>query len=183
MKLCFRQDIQQHIFCDSLRSWRITHDVYFIDTAELPQYNYLGSVEGHVSALAAAEYLLEGTDIEILDYTIEAENAEALLVSESGLNMTIRVNTDGNAWVQIPRFNYPNYSVNDENGNILNTATGDNNKMRILIPQSYTGTIIVSYAEPWYWRMSEIVSLIGLGMLLLLLHRKGKVAVNKSDSV
>lgn len=144
---------------------------HFTDTAELPQYTYF---EG-VSALGATEYLLMDTDINSLDYVINAHNAKATILNEKGLNMILSVKADAESWLEIPRFNYPNYNVTDENNISYKVETGTNNKIKISIPASYDGRIFITYKEPWYWRLSEVISLVGMLTLIVLSLFKKKI--------
>lgn len=142
--------------------------VVYLDAAELPEYTYNGTVR----PLAAPEYLLLNTDIENLDYTVKGENAKGYIVSERGLDMTVYVDADQNSYLEIPRFYYPNYQAQNKDGENYSLETGDNNKIRILFPDKVSGEVSVRYREPWYWRVSEMVSLLGVFVLLVLSYRK-----------
>ena len=37
---------------------------------------------------------------------------------------------------------------------------GNNNRIRIQIPAGFHDSVKVAFAEPWYWRAAEIVSLV-----------------------
>jgi hypothetical protein len=132
----------------------------YIDSAELPQYTYSTSIP--YSALGATEYLLTNTNIEEIDTSLNTKNAKAVVIEENGINMILDVQSNSNSSIEITRFYYPNYVITTENGTICNTALGDNNKIKILLSNPYKGCLYVRYIEPWYWRLSEIISLLSL---------------------
>lgn len=136
--------------------------VHYLDTAELPEYTY----SGNNRPLAAPEYLLPNTNIESLDYTIKGQNAEGKIISEKGIDMLIYVDAEEGSYIEIPRFFYSNYQVENEEGEKYAIEKGDNNKIRILFSDKIEGNIYVKYVEPWYWRMSEGLSLIGIALVL-----------------
>lgn len=144
--------------------------VSYLDSAELTEYTY----NGDIRALAAPEYLLLNTDIERLDYVVKGEYAKGYIVSEKGLDMIINVDADQNSYIEIPRFYYPNYQALNENGESYSLETGDNNKIRILFPNKTNGEVYIRYVEPWYWRVSEIISFMGICVLLIWNYKKGR---------
>ncbi len=141
---------------------------YYIDTAEIPTYT-----GGKVSAVNGVEYLLRGTDIERLDYNVIAENGTARIASENGVDMVLEVEMQGQGSVLIPRFAYPYYDVIDDNGNVLSTDNGDNNKMLIYVPENYKGNITVDFCIPRKWRIYELVSLFSLiGYIFMIVFQR-----------
>lgn len=132
-----------------------------IDTAELAQYT-----GGSISATNGEEYLLQNTDISNLDYEITSENGTTTVVNEDGLDMLLAIQSADETWIEIPRFDYPNYVATDEEGNKLKITTGTNNKIKIWVPEAYSGEVKVIYEVPWYWRFSEIISFIAAMVVL-----------------
>lgn len=130
---------------------------YYIDTAEIPSYT-----GGKVSPVNGVEYLLSGTDIEILDYEIVTENGTAEIASENGVDMVLDVDMQGTGTILIPRFAYLYYDIIDDNGNVYGYESGDNNKMLIHVPGQYKGDIKVDFCIPRKWRLCELVSLVSV---------------------
>lgn len=139
--------------------------VSYVDTLELP--SYIGvDVNGK-------EYLLTGTDIEALDYDVTISSGRASLLSEAGLDMTIEVETNDGAVIEVPRFAYPYFVAVTDRGDKLDIATGSNNKIAIQLPLAYKGNISIRYQEPALWRLAEAVSLISL-VGIILCRRRGE---------
>ncbi len=126
---------------------------HIYDTAEL---------KNHISAISQDEYGIYGTDYDSLDMAIGVNEGAAFLVSQSGLDMVINVEAPTATGIEIPRTAYPNYRALTSDGTRLNIVTGYNNRVRIELPQAYSGTITVSYIVPLYWRLAEIISLLAI---------------------
>ena len=131
--------------------------VNYVDTAEL-YYNF--------DVINGGEYLLKDTDSTDLRHDCITENATSVIIGEKGTDMTLAVTTRGDATIEIPRFNYPNYVAMDESGRCLNIVTGTNNRIKILVPQAYSGNIQVRYLVPWYFRVAEVISLVAFVALI-----------------
>ena len=123
---------------------------------------------------AGGEYNLIGSHRPDPSHFLSTENAAAEILSEHGLSMTIRVNANANAFVEIPRFNYPYYRVKDEQEMNFPIKNGDNNKIRISFSQPYNGTLHISFSPPWYWKLSEMITFLffALSGILFFLRRK-----------
>ena len=121
-----------------------------------------------------SEYVLCNTPLNYLDYALDTKNAEASIISESGVDMVLEVEAEGNSAIEIPRFAYPYYKASDEEENEYKIISGEMNKIRILISDPYSGKVYVRFAEPWFWRVSEMISLIGVIALILVSFKKRK---------
>ncbi|MCR5747831.1 MAG: hypothetical protein K6G03_08990 [Lachnospiraceae bacterium] len=145
----------------------------YIDRAEMPKYTSNFYNEPTIS-LNANEYLIADTDRDDLNYCMYPINAQAAVVEEAGVDMILAVQTDGDAMIGIPRFNYPNYVIKTEDGDICKTENGFNNSISIVLPDAYTGLIYVNYVEPWYWRLSEAISVTGVIAVCVYCFRMNK---------
>ena len=121
-----------------------------------------------------SEYVLCNTPLNYLDYALETKNADASIISESGVDMVLEVEAEGNSAIEIPRFAYPYYKASDEAGNEYTIIGGEMNKLRILVSEPYSGKVYVRFAEPWFWRVSEVLSLIGVIALIFVSFKKRK---------
>ena len=124
----------------------------------------------------AGEYLPAGT--EKTDFggprTIEADGVTLTDSSLSGLTATFTCQSTDGGTVTVPILYYPYYQAGDEAGNALTVTQDPESKMvRVDVPAGYSGTIRVSYAEPWFWRAAEAVSLLTLaGLIALGVYRR-----------
>ena len=143
-----------------------------VDTAELKSCS---------ADISQDEYGLYGTDYDKLEQTIGVNAGTATLVSQSGLDMVVAVETPEATGIEIPRTCYPNYRATTAEGRKLNITTGYNNRVRIELPEAYSGTITVTYREPWYWRVSEFISFMMVVILIVLKHSQNDDNKNRVD--
>lgn len=145
--------------------------VNYLDTAEMPTHT-----GGKVPLVGGSEYLLAGTDVDILDYDIITDVGTATVSGERGADMVLSVDMPEAGNMFIPRFAYPYYDVTDDKGNELSTYIGENNKIHIYVPGKYNGNITVKYRIPTKWRLCEMVSLIsllGFGFMTIFSRKRG----------
>ena len=135
---------------------------YLYDGAELSSYS-----------VSTGEYLRAGTNRELFPTyktDVYSENMrEAVIVDRNSTDMmlycTASEQEEGLMW--LPLFNYKGYHVTDEKGNEYPIKDNYNNQIEISVPAGFEGYIQVEFKEPWYWRLSEAISLIsvfGFGM-------------------
>ena len=111
------------------------------------------------------EYILNGTDLDSLydnsTTTSDDNTVKVTLDNRNGLTFfsTVSNSSETEQYIDYPIQNYKGYYAIG-NGGKMNTVMGDNNKIRVLIPAGYRGSVVVDFAEPWYWRMAECVSFI-----------------------
>ena len=148
----------------------------YLDTAELTKYFGEAGLNG-------SQFLLNDTDISALDSGTAVENGTASILEEHGTDLILNADIDENGTIEIPRFHYANYIAVNEDGIQYSLETGTNNKIKILMPESYQGFIYVSYQVPIFWRAAEIISLCTLLTAVVQIknynkkiHRKGKKA-------
>lgn len=113
--------------------------------------------------LMGNEYLYAGSDISITG-TEQTCTGEHINITESAKNsnkITVACAAVGeHAFVEAPLFYYPGYTATDENGRRYAVTWGGNNRVRILLPDNFAGTITIAFTEPVLWRLSEIISLL-----------------------
>lgn len=117
------------------------------------------------------EYTLKGHKYEVVTEIWEPRCFEGVEITDykkKGTNIQFSVENNGaDGYVYLPLLNYKGYKVSSEDNVISNDnlEMGEHAEMRINIPDGYVGTISVSYAGFWYWRLAELVTwatLIGL---------------------
>lgn len=118
------------------------------------------------------EYLLKGTERESWKNTeILSENRldNIIYKKERGSSfVTCQNNTTSETYVDIPVFCYKGYKAKDvQTKEELLIVPGEQNRIRVIIPAGYNGTIKIRFCEPWYWRVSELISVIGVIMIFI----------------
>lgn len=162
-----------------------TSYIFLMDSVDKEQeyfrlYNEEGMGFGYISG---AEYVIEGTDINLLTFenpTAE-DGIEIISYSKDGLRAYMECrNSDSNVkYAELPILMYKGYQAfDDTTGQRLEIGDGFNHKLRIGLPAQYEGTVCVDFVEPFYWRIAELVSLFTLAGLCAAAawgRRKGNV--------
>lgn len=114
--------------------------------------------------VSGGEYLYEDYDLE--DYVNEITDAgEGVAVSEwdrrgnevrlTAVNVSAKEQT-----LELPVIRYEGYRARDiKTGEELALGDGKSHRAVLHLPGGYSGEIRVKFAEPWYWRAAEFVSL------------------------
>lgn len=163
-----------------------TSSMYFInvsmqETETFQVYNVEGMGRGYISG---AEYLIEGTDASKLLYgaPIVSDNVEVTAYEKGSLRAGVSCtnHSSGSGYVDLPLLLYRGYrAVDADTGEALDVGYGENYTVCVTIPAGYSGTFEVRYEVPWYWRLSEVVTLlscIGIGFAVVYGRRNGKKA-------
>lgn len=100
-------------------------------------------------------------------------NISDFIHNNGTISLSVDSASDG-ASVTLPEFNYIHYVAEDESGQIIKIDNGDNNTIKLAIPKGYSGHITVRYQIPWYWRVSELISLLSIVGLVLFEVRKNR---------
>ena len=113
------------------------------------------------------EYLIDGTSgYETIWAQPKPGSEELQLLSyeKRGGKAYLTVENDGDAAdISVPIFNYGHYyAVDEATGDAYALGTGENARITLNIPAGYTGTIVIAYHAPVYWRAFELVSLLAL---------------------
>lgn len=131
-----------------------------------------------VGYLSGCEYLIFGTDQNALRYKENLDVSEKIFVNNyekgalsAGFDVTNSDSEDG--FVELPLLHYKGYRAKDSDGNFLKCIKGTNNVVRVIVPANYTNTVNVKFVSPYYWRISEIISLLTL-LYLFINYKKGR---------
>ena len=107
----------------------------------------------------------------------EGTGISATMTARTGTAMDIQVEnpTDTETYIDLPLLHYQGYRAQSDAGQ-LTVSAGENNRLRVAVPEGFKGNMHVFFAEPWYWRVAEIFSLLFWFLLVgyLLLHMKNK---------
>ncbi|MGN0377612.1 MAG: hypothetical protein ACI4ED_08255, partial [Suilimivivens sp.] len=124
--------------------------------------------------VVSGEYLYENSSVEVTntDREVTGSGVEVLGTQKKYLDTSVRCKAyEKEAYIEIPVFYYPGYVAVDDAGKSYKLSkSADNNRIRVDIPEGFEGTVYISYQEPLYWRICEIISLISF--IGLLGHRK-----------
>lgn len=119
------------------------------------------------------EYLPYRTDIwQFTPNTLkcsEGAAAEDLRKEQDSLHAAFyAVSTGADSYVEVPLLYYDGYmAVDMGTGEKLAVTAGENNAVRVVLPEGYSGRIEVFFQEFWYWRAAELISLMTMAWLLV----------------
>lgn len=124
------------------------------------------------SSIGNGEYILDGATRKYEGILYEEEKIQITTVRRDRDVYFVECNnlTDGVQYIQVPIINYDNYCARDvASGNVLKIENGEQCRIKVEVPGNFCGTIAVEYMVPWYWRLSEIISLgtlFGIGYVI-----------------
>lgn len=125
-----------------------------------------------VGYVSGGEYVIYGTDTSGMTYRLAdaSENVELLSYEKGDLSAKFAcVNRSGEeGYVDLPLFLYKGYRAYAGSGGELPCVYGNNNVIRVLIPDGFSDEVSVRFVSPVYWRISEGISAAAwLGVLCL----------------
>ena len=127
-------------------------------------YYCIDSADVRTDVLLGGDFSRVDDDGEPIDYIrtgVETENAETEILSQDGSVMEIRVLTgDKQGVIKTPYNNYKGYKIMDAKGNEYPVIDDEYCKVAFTVPANYDESIRIAFVEPWYWRVSEIISLL-----------------------
>ncbi len=113
---------------------------------------YLPSGTGALSDVPLGIEVSPGSSADLISY--EARDGKRYITASSLTDDTV---------VTIPVFAYPGYTATDPaTGETFVTETGENQRIRINLPQGYDGTVQICYKEPSLWRVLELISAVSM---------------------
>lgn len=152
---------------------------YFI--SNMQQYgNTIRVQEGYdlnSESIGGGEYLPVGTDNEMWhgeQNILMGKNIVVVSDEKSGGMINVTCQNQGNelSYIDVPFLYYKGYAATDISTNQkLKVTSGEGNRVRVELPGNYQGTLKIHFEEPWYWRMSEVVSLVAAVLILGKLYR------------
>ena len=156
-----------------------TSYVYLIDSSDeavdvMHLYNEESMGFGYISG---EEYLVYGTDSGTLSFA-RPEAGDAIQLSDyekKGLQVDFYCenSSDEPQTVKLPILLYKGYSVLEPPGNVAEITDGENHLLLVGVPAGYSGRITVKFTEPWYWRVSELITLGSvIAFAIWLVHKR-----------
>lgn len=124
----------------------------------------------------ADEYLFLGLNSDTAKETfqVQAHNMKIHFLKEKGVDLHLNVQTDGQAYVDLPRFNYPYYVAHNHQGQLFSLSDNHNFRLRLLIPMGYEGDVFIRFSPPFWWRMAEFISLFSLLFVCWKIFKKNR---------
>ena len=119
------------------------------------------------------EYLPDGVDV--LEYrwhnVYPEEGVTIASYQKEGTKVTMKVenSSEEEKAIGLPLLYYRGYEAEYNGGNRMDTYSGENSMVTVKVPDHYSGMIVVNYYVPWYWRTSEMLSMISVLYIVLLI--------------
>lgn len=153
---------------------------FVIDLNQRAERIQVRSVEKMDTFVASGEeYLPVDTILDKLK-TQELYKDDCVEISDvvyHGTSITMHVkNTSAQqAGLELPRLYYAGYQaleVTDEGQHFpIEVTDGTNHVIKLMIPEQTEGNITLSFHEPWYWRLAEIITLLSAGIVILYTYK------------
>ncbi len=90
------------------------------------------------------------------------------IIERDGCKMVLSCEGIGiSGTVEVPIFNYKGYTVTDDEGNKYEIFNGDGGTIKFDLPKNFKGNITVDFVSPWFWRLSEAITLISIVYLVI----------------
>ena len=126
--------------------------------------------------LGGKEYLLQGTDMNKLNYTSVTPGKDVTCSTYEKKYSTVQLTCSNNAQttgtLEITLLNYPGYHAwITDTGEPVRITNGAENRIRLLIPPGFSGQITVDFNGELSWKAADLVSL--LTILLSLVYGLG----------
>ena len=131
--------------------------------------------EGYTNTeVAGGEYLYTGTNSKL--YQVRGD-----LVETSGKNLIVKeykkksgkiyldiINSNSvSGYIEVPLLYYPGYTATLNQETKLAVENGTNNVLRVVIPESTQGNLVIKYRGRKLWDLCTGISIISLVLLLL----------------
>ena len=127
---------------------------------------YVYNIEGvGYGYLSGAEYLIEGTDTSNMYYDEPKASKQVTLESweKGSLEIILKTSSIEGGYIDIPLLKYKGYhAFTIEDKSEIQMTYGENNVIRLIIPENFNNTIKVKFISPFYWRIAEIISYISI---------------------
>lgn len=114
------------------------------------------------------EYLPYGADVDamVCDLLQAGENVSitAYKKGQDTLHTNLSVvnyDKEKEGYIELPLLYYKGYAAKDKDtGQYLEVTEGENSVVKVLLPADYSGSFLVWFKSPWYWRLSEGISFL-----------------------
>lgn len=140
--------------------------------------------------LMGNEYLYQGTETWIteVEKSVTGQNVAIAGSNKEYNRVEVECRSEGDsAYIEAPVFYYPGYIAYDtgQGKEQFEITRGSNNRIRVLLPEDYEGTVLIEFKEPFVWRIAEIISAIGtiiIGIMVIFRWRRsGKTNIKEKS--
>lgn len=122
--------------------------------------------------LYTCEYMPAGTLLNDITENRYASSDSVMItgIQKAGTTLSCRIsNTGEEGYAEFPLMLYKGYVARHvESGEKLPISAGYNNALRVEIPSGFNGSLQISFREPVYWRIAEIISALTIAALIAL---------------
>lgn len=153
---------------------------FVIDLNQRAERIQVRSVEEMDTFVASGEeYLPVDTVLDKLK-TQELYKDDSVEISDvvyrgTSITMHMKNTSAQQAGLELPRLYYAGYQaleVTDEGQHFsIEVTDGTNHVIKLMIPEETEGNITLSFREPWYWRLAEIITLLSAGIVILYTYK------------
>ena len=153
---------------------------FVIDLNQRAERIQVRSVEEMDTFVASGEeYLPVDTVLDKLK-TQELYKDDSVEISDvvyrgTSITMHVKNTSTQQAGLELPRLYYAGYQalvVTDKGQHFpIEVTDGTNHVIKLMIPEQTEGNITLSFREPWYWRLAEIITLLSAGIVILYTYK------------
>ncbi len=121
------------------------------------------------SEIVGQEYLPRETDISALyKEPVPSEGVVIQTYMKKYNTITLEVKAEREGVIELPLIYYPGYQVTDQSSDSnVSIGKSENGTVTVSVAEDYSGTCQISFKEPWYWRVAEILSLLFTVVVIL----------------
>lgn len=156
----------------------ISGNYFMTDYMRLDKMHVVSESDVDRYNIGMGEYLPEGAVTNYEGKILADDNVEIGTVERNEMIYYVDcVNlTKEEQQIQLPIINYPNYQARDtQTGELMAIEQGEECRIKITLPGEYGGKIAVEYCSPWYWRLSEVISVVTVLGMALAIYKNEKV--------
>ncbi len=160
------------LFLLGLAFWLSADYCMYTYTKTVEPLRYVGEESLDSCNMVMGEYIPQGTPMDFAEDWEPIAGEGLTIIQEErqgGTHLVTCQNAmDAETTLDIPFLPYLGYRCYDGNtGEQWNIQLTEPGKVRVLVPPGYEGTLRVRFEEPWYWRVSEAVSLLTFAAWLM----------------
>lgn len=153
---------------------------FVIDLNQRAERTQVRSVEEMDTFVASGEeYLPVDTVLDKLKiqelYKDNSVEISDVVYRGTSITMHVKNTSAQQAGLELPRLYYAGYHalvVTDEGQPFqIEVTDGTNHVIKLMIPEETEGNITLSFREPWYWRLAEIITLLSAGIVILYTYK------------
>lgn len=153
---------------------------FVIDLNQRAERIQVRSVEEMDTFVASGEeYLPVDTVLDKLKsqelYKDDSVEISDVVYRGTSITMHVKNTSAQQAGLELPRLYYAGYQaleVTDEGQHFpIEVTDRTNHVIKLMIPEQTEGNITLSFREPWYWRLAEIITLLSAGIVILYTYK------------